>query len=192
MRVIRHFSPNSHSSPTRLQVFISLYFGTTEGEGGSFALYQGLYPAAEKDFDADRTLTGESQDLRQRPLSEHSRSFKDRIRLPLLIWVRGASPLSATHWLIENLLAVTLWDSADDGRWCTHSCRVYHECCWRYRCCPAKRIRGRRPHFYRTLFPSSGNEVNLTLSQAFILILFFVQQFGTHRLAITFSPSKLA
>lgn len=70
------------------QVFISLYFGTTEGEGGSFALYQGLYPAAKEDFDADRTLTGESQDQRLRPLSEHSRSFKDRIRLPLLLWVR--------------------------------------------------------------------------------------------------------
>ena len=73
--------------PWPFQVFISLFFGTKEGEGGSFALYQGLYPGAEKDFDADRTLTGESHE-HHRPLSEHSISFKDRIRFPLLIWVR--------------------------------------------------------------------------------------------------------
>ncbi|KAG6905989.1 hypothetical protein DXG01_016449 [Tephrocybe rancida] len=30
------------------------------GEGGSFALFQGMFPPADKDYDADRTLTGES------------------------------------------------------------------------------------------------------------------------------------
>jgi KUP system potassium uptake protein len=39
-------------------VFISLHFGTYEGEGGTFALFQGLFPPEDSDFDSDRTLTG--------------------------------------------------------------------------------------------------------------------------------------
>lgn len=41
-------------------VFICLRFGTTEGEGGTYALFQGLYPPKRSDLDDDRTLTGDS------------------------------------------------------------------------------------------------------------------------------------
>jgi KUP system potassium uptake protein len=54
------------------------------GEGGSFALYQGIYPRAEKDHDADRTLTGESfhshGPVKKKPL-------RSKIQFPLLLWV---------------------------------------------------------------------------------------------------------
>ena len=46
------------------QVFITLRFGTKEGEGGTFALYQGLFPPDAKNDDDDRSLTGDSAALR--------------------------------------------------------------------------------------------------------------------------------
>lgn len=52
------------------------------GEGGSFALYQGLYPRKQPDVDADRTLTGESFTE-----SIPKTSFKEKARWPLLLWV---------------------------------------------------------------------------------------------------------
>lgn len=45
-------------------MLITLQFGTMEGEGGTFALYQGLFPREETDDDDDRTLTGDSAMLR--------------------------------------------------------------------------------------------------------------------------------
>jgi len=68
-----------------VKVFISLYFGTNEGEGGSFALYQGLFPPRDIDYDDDRTLTGLSIDREARPPPRTT--FKDHLRWPLLILV---------------------------------------------------------------------------------------------------------
>jgi KUP system potassium uptake protein len=69
-----------------VKTFISLYFGTLEGEGGSFALYQGLFPAREVDYDEDRTLTGVSLDTEGRSPPVR-RTFKERLRWPLLLLV---------------------------------------------------------------------------------------------------------
>jgi KUP system potassium uptake protein len=81
------------------QVFISLYFGTSEGElfiirlffllnfvttgeGGSFALFQALYPPKEQNLDEDRTLTGESNFGKPGVAT-----FRQKARWPLLLWV---------------------------------------------------------------------------------------------------------
>ncbi|PPQ85166.1 hypothetical protein CVT25_004173 [Psilocybe cyanescens] len=69
--------------PLLKYVFISLYFGTKEGEGGSFALYQGLYPREDVDVDADRTLTGETLNGQE---NQKPRTLKEKARWPLLLW----------------------------------------------------------------------------------------------------------
>ncbi|TEB40003.1 potassium transporter [Coprinellus micaceus] len=122
-------------------VFISLFFGTKEGEGGSFALFQGLYPGAEKDFDADRTLTVYPS--------------KDRIRLPLLIWSLFGTALTMADGVLTPAVSIT---SAVGG--------------------------------IAVAKPSVSSDI-VPISIAFILMIFLVQQFGTHRLAFTFSPIAL-
>lgn len=67
------------------QVFIALRFGTGEGEGGSFALFQGLYPPPNQDNDGDRVLTGDSA-YRAKSFS-NSGHIPNRFRWPLLAWV---------------------------------------------------------------------------------------------------------
>lgn len=54
------------------------------GEGGSFALYQGLYPREDVDVDADRTLTGETLNGQE---NQKPRTLKEKARWPLLLWV---------------------------------------------------------------------------------------------------------
>ncbi|KAG6848963.1 hypothetical protein H0H93_012435 [Arthromyces matolae] len=69
-------------------IFTSFYFGTAEGEGGTFALFQGLFPPVRRDYDADRTLTGDSQ---TETLSEHSgrRHIWEGLRWPFLTMADG-------------------------------------------------------------------------------------------------------
>lgn len=67
------------------QVFICLRFGTGEGEGGSFALFQGLYPPPRQDIDSDRVLTGDSA-YKAKSVS-NSGHISNRFRWPLLVWV---------------------------------------------------------------------------------------------------------
>lgn len=91
------------------KVIISLYFGTGEGnsriarqcshsnphsgEGGSFALFQGLFPREDNDFDADRTLTGDSL-LKPSIRSTGKPKIKEGFRWPLLLWVIKSCLLS--------------------------------------------------------------------------------------------------
>jgi len=77
-------------------VFISLHFGSGEGEGGTFALYQSLYPPADDDNEADRTLTVDSSNLEKGhsdihtifSIGKQSRISK-KIQWPLLVWWRS-------------------------------------------------------------------------------------------------------
>ena len=63
------------------------------GEGGTFALYQGLFPPADDDYENDRTLTivyDEHKvrlDEKLRP-SSGKRQISQVFHLPILIWVR--------------------------------------------------------------------------------------------------------
>ncbi|KAJ3818862.1 potassium transporter [Lentinula raphanica] len=84
-------------------VLISLKFGTTEGEGGSFALYQGLYPPDDKD-DADRTLTGDS--FIKSTLSTSSR-LKQVLRAPLLVWSLLGTALTMADGVFTPAVSVT-------------------------------------------------------------------------------------
>ena len=65
------------------------------GEGGTYALFQGLFPTRHDDLDDDRTLTGDSL----RKPSESSAKLSQKFWWPLLIMV---SPLLCAHvvtWL---------------------------------------------------------------------------------------------
>ncbi|KAE9408952.1 potassium transporter [Gymnopus androsaceus JB14] len=84
-------------------VFISLRFGTTEGEGGSFALYQGLYPPEDKDLDADRTLTGDSYIKSTRSTD----SIKQVLRVPLLVWCLFGTALTMADGVFTPAVSVT-------------------------------------------------------------------------------------
>ena len=66
-----------------------------KGEGGTFALYQGLYPPADYNYEIDRTLTYQEhkgdlvEKLRNAPVQ---RKISQKLRLPLLVWVRKKVP----------------------------------------------------------------------------------------------------
>ncbi|KIK08027.1 hypothetical protein K443DRAFT_86126 [Laccaria amethystina LaAM-08-1] len=89
--------------PLLKYVFVSLYFGTQEGEGGSFALYQGLYPPADKNYDEDRTLTGVSTLGPEKP----PRHLKEKARWPLLIWCLFGTSLTMADGVFTPAVSVT-------------------------------------------------------------------------------------
>ncbi|KAF5389290.1 hypothetical protein D9757_003396 [Collybiopsis confluens] len=90
--------------PLLKYVLISLQFSTTEGEGGSFALYQGLYPPEEKDKDSDRVLTGDSIN---RPTYSTGSRLKQAIRGPLLIWSLFGTALTMADGVFTPAVSVT-------------------------------------------------------------------------------------
>jgi KUP system potassium uptake protein len=137
--------------PLLKYVCISLYFGTTEGEGGSFALFQALYPPDEQNLDEDRTLSGESHFGKSKPLAK---TFKEKARWPLLLWCLFGTALTMADGVFTPAISVT---SAVGG--------------------------------IAVAKPSANSDITV-ISIVFLLALFFVQQFGTHRLAFAFSPAS--
>ncbi|KAF8195376.1 potassium transporter [Pholiota molesta] len=127
---------------------ISLQFGTTEGEGGSFALYQGLYPRKRADAQSDRTLTGDSN-FADTPKKN---TLKERARWPILIWCLFGTALTMADGVFTPAVSVT---SAVGG------------------------IGNAKPSVTKDTTP---------ISIAFLLAVFFVQQFGTARISFIFAP----
>ncbi|KAF7314527.1 hypothetical protein MKEN_00925800 [Mycena kentingensis (nom. inval.)] len=84
-------------------VVISLMFGTGEGEGGPYALYQGLYPPPDHDGDLDRTLTGDSY----MAASRKKTSISERFRLPLLAWCLFGTSLTIADGAFTPAVSVT-------------------------------------------------------------------------------------
>nr|GAT52232.1 predicted protein [Mycena chlorophos] len=84
-------------------VIVSLFFGTGEGEGGPYALYQGLYPPPDYDSDLDRTLTGDSYMAASRKKS----SISERFRLPLLAWCLFGTSLTIADGALTPAVSVT-------------------------------------------------------------------------------------
>ncbi|KAJ7797662.1 potassium transporter [Mycena olivaceomarginata] len=84
-------------------VLISLLFGTEEGEGGSYALYQGLYPPDDYDGNLDRTLTGDSYKV----ASHKSSTISERFRLPLLAWGLFGTALTIADGIFTPAVSVT-------------------------------------------------------------------------------------
>ncbi|KAF7348337.1 hypothetical protein MSAN_01787700 [Mycena sanguinolenta] len=84
-------------------VFISLLFGTHEGEGGSYALYQGLYPPEDHDGNLDRTLTGDTY----KDASNKASTISERFRLPLLAWCLFGTALTMADGILTPAVSVT-------------------------------------------------------------------------------------
>ncbi|KAH9941952.1 potassium transporter [Amylocystis lapponica] len=89
--------------PLLKYVLICLRFGTHEGEGGTFALFQGLYPPEEKDFDADRTLTGDSAKFSVRQPAK----LTSKLRWPLLAWSLLGTSLTLSDGILTPAVSVT-------------------------------------------------------------------------------------
>ncbi|KAJ7600944.1 potassium transporter [Mycena floridula] len=94
-------------APLIKYVFITLAFGTQEGEGGTFALYQGLYPPEDKDFDGDRTLTGDSYMQEKGTSSTQTSRLHDKMRWPLLIWALFGTALTMSDGIFTPAVSVT-------------------------------------------------------------------------------------
>ncbi|KAK7685797.1 hypothetical protein QCA50_011143 [Cerrena zonata] len=90
--------------PLLKYVFITLRFGTHEGEGGTFALFQGLFPQEEKDYDADRTLTGDSYKAQKSPKNY---KIASQLRWPLLIWSLFGTSLTLADGVFTPAVSIT-------------------------------------------------------------------------------------
>ncbi|KAF8631980.1 hypothetical protein AX15_002091 [Amanita polypyramis BW_CC] len=90
-------------------ILVSLCFGTGEGEGGTFALYQGLYPPADYDYGIDRTLTYQEYEGDSRRIS--SSTYRYRIskgfHLPILIWCLLGTSLTMADGIFTPAVSVT-------------------------------------------------------------------------------------
>ncbi|KAF9269675.1 potassium transporter [Marasmius fiardii PR-910] len=73
-------------------VFITLKFATEEGEGGTFALYQGLY--------------GSSSSRSKTKTSSSETSLMDRLRWPLLIWALFGTALTVADGILTPAVSV--------------------------------------------------------------------------------------
>ncbi|KAG8907580.1 hypothetical protein FRB99_003504 [Tulasnella sp. 403] len=92
--------------PLLKYVLITLQFGTTEGEGGTFALFHGLFPPEEHDDDDDRALTGDSAMLR----AQSSRSSAEKlapVRWFLLPWTLFGTSLAIADGILTPAVSVT-------------------------------------------------------------------------------------
>lgn len=90
--------------PLLKYVVICLRFGTGEGEGGTFALFQGLYPPEQKDFDADRTLTGDSFKFSNK---RQGHAISHRLRWPLLACSLLGTSLTLSDGVFTPAVSVT-------------------------------------------------------------------------------------
>ncbi|KDQ61961.1 hypothetical protein JAAARDRAFT_204343 [Jaapia argillacea MUCL 33604] len=86
-------------------VFICLRFGTREGEGGTFALFQGLFPPKDRDPGYDRTLTGDSVIAGSKFSS--SAKLPSRFRWPLLVWCLLGTSLTLADGIFTPAVSVT-------------------------------------------------------------------------------------
>ncbi|KAF8329370.1 potassium transporter [Cantharellus anzutake] len=87
--------------------FIALHFGTGEGEGGTFALLQGLYPRSPF-VEFDRTLTSDSA-VRARSDVENRRGleFLKQGKWPLYFWSLFGTALTLGDGVLTPAVSVT-------------------------------------------------------------------------------------
>ncbi|KAF8476540.1 potassium transporter [Russula ochroleuca] len=132
--------------PLLKYVFICLHFGTHEGEGGTFALYQGIYPPKvfEKSPTHESLMAGRRS--RQNPKPPKS------LRWPILIWALFGTSLTMADGVLTAAVSVT---SAVGG--------------------------------IAVAKPSVSKDV-VSISIAFLVVLFLAQPLGTSRLSVAFAP----
>lgn len=98
--LLRHNLAELHDCLLVPQVLFALSFGSTEGEGGPFALFLQLFPrrCREGDADDDRELTKfDSKDVTLLEEKPYDWTWLSKVRWPLLIWVSSARLLSRTR-----------------------------------------------------------------------------------------------
>ncbi|KAF8267918.1 potassium transporter [Lactarius quietus] len=130
-------------------VLICLHFGTHEGEGGTFALYQGIYPP--KFFESTPTHDSMMAGKKRRDDIKPPKS----LRWPMLIWALFGTSLTMADGVLTASVSVT---SAVGG--------------------------------IAVAKPSVANHV-VSISIAFLLVLFLSQPLGTARLSVIFAPVTL-
>ncbi|KAF5347446.1 hypothetical protein D9756_011104 [Leucocoprinus leucothites] len=90
--------------PLLKYVFISLHYGTYEGEGGSFALFQGLYPPRAFEAAPTRDSVAASQG------GEHQmnkRRAPEKLRWVFLIWSLFGTSLAMADGVLTAAVSVT-------------------------------------------------------------------------------------
>ncbi|KAI9452283.1 potassium transporter [Lactarius psammicola] len=127
-------------------VLICLHFGTHEGEGGTFALYQGIYPP--KFFESTPTHDSMMAGKKRRDDIKPPKS----LRWPMLIWALFGTSLTMADGVLTAAVSVT---SAVGG--------------------------------IAVAKPSVADHV-VSISIAFLLVLFLSQPLGTARLSFFFAP----
>ncbi|KAF7795026.1 hypothetical protein EIP86_006170 [Pleurotus ostreatoroseus] len=142
-------------------VFICLHFGTTEGEGGTFALFQGLYPPQklitdddsllehEKEKDKDDAETASDSDVDN--VSSRS-TISPKFKIPLFVWCIFGTSLTLADGIFTPAVSVT---SAVQG--------------------------------IAVAKPSVANDV-IGISCALLVVLFLAQNRGTSQLGFLFAP----
>ncbi|KAF8321383.1 potassium transporter [Cantharellus anzutake] len=131
---------------------IALRFGTSEGEGGTFALLQGLYPR-DTISAFQRTLTSDSDAKGRAPERiERGQSFLSRGKWLLYLWSFFGTSLTLGDGIFTPAVSVT---SAVGG--------------------------------LAVAKPSVINQIT-PISIGFLLALFLVQRFGTHKITFAFAP----
>ncbi|KAF8584646.1 potassium transporter [Ramaria rubella] len=89
--------------PLLKYVFVALYFGTEEGEGGCFALYHGLLPPKTATAEEDRSLTGDST-YHNRPNGFHQLL---RFKWVLLPWTLFGTSLTLADGVFTPAVSLT-------------------------------------------------------------------------------------
>ncbi|KAK7457024.1 hypothetical protein VKT23_010327 [Stygiomarasmius scandens] len=84
-------------------VFISLEFGTDEGEGGPFALFLGLYPKKVVDPNFDRSLTFESD----AKVAKSPSRLREALRFPCMVWCLFGTALTLADGVFTPAVSVT-------------------------------------------------------------------------------------
>ncbi|EKM57720.1 uncharacterized protein PHACADRAFT_251527 [Phanerochaete carnosa HHB-10118-sp] len=93
-------------------VFICLRFGTTEGEGGTFALFQGLFPP-ELDYTDDDSLLNSSDEKASEVSPSPSMicarqvTTPPKLRLPLFVWCLFGTALTLADGVFTPAVSVT-------------------------------------------------------------------------------------
>lgn len=85
---------------------ICLQFGTEEGEGGTFALLQGLFPKKDTD-EEDRTLTYDSTRAKSSFDSVRGSRFLRTFKWPLTVWSLFGTALTLSDGIFTPAVSVT-------------------------------------------------------------------------------------
>lgn len=94
--------------PLLKYVVLGLRFGTQEGEGGTFALFHGIFPPKAIDWDEDRTLTAEfGLKTPSTSTSSSIRNALDRFKWVLLAWSLFGTALTFADGMLTPAVSVT-------------------------------------------------------------------------------------